>query len=290
MEQEQTVFTYIGIATQGGQTFTNASSNDLIMFTPEPSKLLLGTHHNLSSQLEINTSRLVINDDATVYGDFLVTNNKSAAVLSLQQSSNSSTVPFVLYQTANGDAYIMNTRNTYIGSQGIGISNTSNFTRHILISSNGSIGIGTSNPRQKLDVFQGNVNAQNVMRLRKSVASSNPVNININWTSNVVGPQYSVILETTQQYGTPVYQGTRKQDHKFTLSSPFNHTPQVARGFGDKESYTSMFITASNTSPTSMSISSTVIGAPAAGTSNITHELDVNIIIAPSVLGHVWMS
>lgn len=348
---DQAHVTYIGIAAEDGQTFANASSNDLIMFTPDPSKLLMGTKNAFNSQMEISASRVVINDDATVYGrlqvaegasiagtttiyndlfvqgnlitrqdlvitgvqvatgasycngDLFVTNDmvgmpfsnatmyvssrEGLPILSLQQTSNVSTRPFIIYQNASGDGYIMNTRNTYIGSQS---HISSNITRHVIVSSNGNMGIGTSNPRQKLDVFQGNVNAQNIMRLCKSTASSNPLNINISWTSNVAGPQHSIILETTQQYGTPAYQGTRKQDHKLTLASPFNHIPQVARGFGDKESYTSMFITASNTSPTSISISSTVIGAPAVGTSNITHELDINITIAPSVLGHVWMS
>lgn len=342
MDQEPA--TYIGIALGDGQTFTNASSNDLVMFTPHPSKMLIGTNAQVASQLEINNNRVVINDDTTVYGNLQVSNGASIAgativyndlfvqgnlvtrqdlvitgvqvatgatycngdlyvtndtvgmsssnatlyvtskaglpMVSLQQGSNTNTNPFILYQTQNGDAYIMNGRNMYLG--------TSNVSRQVLITSNGNMGIGTSNPRQRLDVFQGNVNAQNVMRLRKSVASSNPVTVNVNWTSNVSGPQHNMIIQTTQQFGTPVFQGSRRQEHK-VLVSPFTHVPQVACGFGDKECYTTLFVTASNTSLTSMAIQSTVSGFQGAN-SNVVHELDVDIRIAPSVLGHVWLS
>ena len=73
--------TYIGIANLGGETFSNALQDDLILYASEPARVLLGTQSNVKSKILIGSSNTIITDntvfdgDITVQGDALMVND-----------------------------------------------------------------------------------------------------------------------------------------------------------------------------------------------------------------------
>ena len=208
-------------------------------------------------------------------------------MISMTQNSNEDRMPFEVFQAPNGDAYILNTTNTVIASRSPVDSNItlSNF----VFNSNGFLGVGMSDPRQGIDIFQGNVNAQNIMRLKRSTNTSNMISISLNWTSNVAGAHNAIILKTLQQYNSDTLQGIREQEHKINISPSFGHTQQVAKAFGDRQAFAALNVSACNVTPTSIAIQSVIQGS-SIGVTDLLHELDVHVMTAPYVLGHVWLS
>ena len=332
---------YIGIAASNQQTFSNTLSNDLVFYTPEPSRLIFGTMSNTSSAFDVSGSNVTVNGTlyvssgagitglTTIYNDLYVQGNiitkqdlvmsgnqiatgasycngdlyvvnttsnlptSNAAiyvssvsglpVVSIQQSSNPFTGPLLLYQTLNGDAYIANTKNIHHGR--------SSAATYTTLTSNGDLGVNTTNPRAKLDV-NGDINSRNLMRLKKSIGSSNALSVNINWSNVSFAPHHAITFKTTQQLNASVLQGSRMQKHRMILTAASNiqYIPQVACGVGDRESYVNLFISASNASSTSIAVLSFVSGPPITTNSNVIHELCVEVDIAPTSLGHVWLT
>jgi hypothetical protein len=198
--------------------------------------------------------------------------------------------PFMIYQSNNGDGYIVNSNNIRLTSQKqFSIGTASNI--YATFSNNGFLGLGIAAPKTKLDIFDGNINAKNIIKLKKSTSNNTDVNININWSNTVVGSEYCIVLETTQQLngkiGGIMKRGTKVQQHHLILDTPYRVEPQVSYNYGDWESYTSIKNLYSNISPTIVNIKSSLMS----GTySNILHEFDVNVLIAPQSIGHVWLS
>jgi hypothetical protein len=334
--------TYIGIASSQGETFENAQEDDLILYTSEPAKLLLGTQSNVQSKIQISASNVIMTDDvyfdksifvndnmdvlgsAVIYNDLVVRGNlltqrditlvgnqiaqgasycngdlfvindsatqasSNATIflqsyygmplVSMQQTKTLSTIPFKLYQASNGEGYIENSQNIYF-------KNTNNI--YATFSNNGYISIGGTIPKTKLDIYDGNINAGNIMRLKKYIGSSNSIDVKINWTGTVSGTENCIVLETTQQLNSTTKHGTRIQKHNIILGSNYNAISQVSYAFGDIDAYTALLVTASNSGGNSSIVRSIV--SSFSGT-NILHEMDVNILIAPQTMGHVWLS
>lgn len=215
--------------------------------------------------------------NANVY----ITSTYGYPVLSLNQEMVNSHGPMLVYQDRVGAGYITNSNNIYIGRGS---------TPYATFSNSGWLGIGTSNPRAPLDLYRGNVNARNVMRIRKSLAGSNDIGVTINWEASppVPGNEFCFVIETTQQLSFGSIQGSRTQRHKLTLGSPYAHVPQVAMSMGDHLAYTALHVGLSNTTATSATLRSYTSGTPV-GMGGGIHDVDVNIIIAPSNVGHVWL-
>ena len=334
---------YIGIAASNEQTFSNTLSNDLVFYTPDPSRLIFGTMSNTVSTLDVSGSNLTVNGSlhvtsgagiaglTTIYNDLYVQGNiitkqdlvltgvqiatgasycngdlyivnstsnlptsnatiyvsavSGLPVVSIQQSSNPFTGPFLLYQMTNGDAYIANTKNIHQGR-----SSSATYTT---LTSNGDFGVGTTNPRSRVDV-NGNINSRNLIKMTKTANTSNALAININWSNVSFGAHNAINFKTTQQLNSVFRQGTRTQRHRMILaaSSNIQYVPQVACAIGDRESYVNLFVSASNVSSTSIAVRSFVNG-PSITTpqnSNVIHEFNLEIDIPPAALGHVWLS
>jgi hypothetical protein len=222
----------------------------------------------------INDSATQASSNATIY----LKSKYGVPMVSMQQVKTLSTIPFKIYQTSNGEGYVENSQNVYF-------RNTSNV--YATFSNNGFISFGGTVPKTKLDIYNGTINSDNLMRLKKSVTSSNAIDVKINWTGPVSGAQNCVVLETTQQINSTAKHGTRIQKHHLILGSNYNVISQVACGIGDIEAYTSLLVTASNSGGNTSTFRSQV-SSFAGG--NILHEMDVNILIAPQTMGHVWLS
>lgn len=230
-----------------------------------------------------NGDLYVMNNSSSSFSNanVLVTSTYGVPVLSLHQEA--AVGEFKLFQSSQGAGYITNSNNIHIG-RGAG-------TLYATFSNSGWLGIGTSNPRATVDVFGGNVNARNINRIRKSTAGSNDIGITINWQNVVTGGNENcLVVETTQQLASGTLQGTRTQRHRITLGASMAHTPQVAFTIGDIVPYTSLYISLSNTTPTSATLRSYVAGAPGMGGGAIVHDYDLNVVISPSSIGHVWVS
>lgn len=229
-----------------------------------------------NGDLYVMNNSSTFNSNANVY----ITSTYGYPVLSLNQELVSSHGPMLVYQDRVGAGYITNSNNIYIGSGN---------TPYATFSNNGWLGLG-SNPRAPLDIYRGNVNARNIMRIRKSLAGSNDIGVTISWevAPVVLGNEYCFVIETTQQISFGSIQGSRTQRHKLLLGSPYSHVPQVAMTMGDHLAYTSMYVGLSNTTATSATLRSYTLGAPT-GMGGGIHDIDVNIIIAPSNIGHVWL-
>lgn len=205
----------------------------------------------------------------------------------LNQVQDPSNQPVQLFQTSNSEGFITNNHNLNIFSHSnINLGNSNSI--YVTLSNTGYLGIGNSNPKAKLDVFNGNVNADNVIRQKKSTNTSNLLGININWQNIVNGNEHCIYFETTQQLNTQTLQGTRIQRHRLLLSNPFTLTSYVATGYGDVQPYTSLFVYSSNLSTSNIKIQSYISNFSSGG--DIKHELDVNVFIASTDIGHVWLS
>ena len=225
----------------------------------------------------INDSSTQASSNATIF----LKSQYGVPIVSMQQTQTLTTIPFKLYQASNGEGYVENSQNIYF-------KNTSNV--YATFSNNGYISFGGTVPKTKLDIYDGTINAGNLMRLKKSVTSSNYIDIKINWTGTVSGAQNCVVLETTQQLNSTLKHGTRIQKHNLILGSNYNVVPQVACAFGDIDAYTSLLITSSNSGGNTSTFRSQISSLSNTVGGSILHEMDVNILIAPQTMGHVWLS
>lgn len=353
--------TYIGIAQDVGDTFSNAKIDDLIFYASYPSRILIGAGRadnaqSIASKIQVSSSNIVFEDEnifngnviikdniniqgrAIVYEDLFVQGNlitrqdivlsgiqvasgatycngdlsvintstylpfSNATVfldslsgypmISLHQTQQSSTKPFLIYQSPNASGYIVNSNDLYVqASKNMYFGNFG--ATNFMMTSNGNVGIGTVTPKAKLDVFNGYVNSLNVMKFKKSLSSSNDISININWRNAYSNTDICMLIESTQILNTTSKHGTRTQKHKLIMGPPpFNMISQVACGLGDMEAYTSMYVNKSNVndSSTSVTIFSQILGFLAGqNQNNISHEFDINVLVAPQQLGGVWL-
>lgn len=225
----------------------------------------------------INDSDTQASSNATIF----LKSHYGMPMVSMQQVKTLSTIPFKLYQASNGEGYVENSQNIYF-------KNTSNV--YATFSNNGFISFGGTVPKTKLDIYNGNINSDNLMRLKKSITSSNSIDVKINWTGTVSGAQNCVVLETTQQLNSTLKHGTRIQKHHLILGSNYNVISQVACAFGDIEAYTGLLVTASNSGGNTSTFRSQISSFSNTAGGSILHEMDVNILIAPQTMGHVWLS
>lgn len=206
----------------------------------------------------------------------------------LNQVQDPANQPVKLFQTSNSEGFITNNNHLNLFSHSnIHFGNSNNI--YVTLSNTGYLGVGMSNPKAKVDVYDGNVNADNVIKLRKSTDSTGALNININWQNIVTGNQHCVFFETTQQLNGQLKQGTRIQKHKLVLTSPFTLTSYVANGYGDMEAYSSLYVNSSNSSTSNIRIQSFTSNV-SIGAGNIKHDLDVNVFVASTGMGHLWLS
>lgn len=202
--------------------------------------------------------------------------------ININQLQSPSNPPLLLFQTSNAEGYVTNNNTlNLLSHSNIRLGSSNNI--HITLSNTGHVGIGTSNPRAKLDVYSGNINAGNFARLCKSTDTSNALNININWQNALSGGEHTLYFETTQHLNG----GTRVQKHRLSLSNPFSLTSYVAKGYGDVSPFTSLYIGTANLSSSNVRVSSTVSGFLAG---NVRHELDLNMLTVSSDIGHTWLT
>lgn len=207
--------------------------------------------------------------------------------LYLNQVQDPLNQPFILYQTSNSEAFIKNDHHLNLFSfSNIHLGNSNNI--NVTLSNNGNLGIGTSNPRTKLDVFGGNVNANNVIKLTKGLGTSNDINISINWQNITSGSQNCLFFDTIQHIHGDNHIGTRTQTHKLVLSNPYSLKSYVATGQGDSNVYTSLHISMSNSSSSNVAIKSIVNGYTTG--SALRHEITLNVNTVSSTMGHVWLT
>lgn len=207
--------------------------------------------------------------------------------LYINQLQNPLNPPFTLLQKSNSEAYIHNDNNINISSfSNICFGNSS--STYATLYHNGNVGIGTSNPMTKLDIHGGNVNANNIIKLTKGYSSSNDIMITINWQNTVNSSKDCIYFETIQNITGANDMGSRKQYHKLLLCEPFSMLSFVATGEGASNTYTTLFISYSNMSPSNFAIISSVNGYSL--DADITHEMALNILTLPSSVGHVWLT
>lgn len=328
---------YIGIAACNTQTFRNTRSNDMVFFTPNPSKFVIGTRSNLNSTVQITGSNMTVNGNlqvtsgagiqgtTTIFNDLIVRGNiitqqdlvltgmqvasgasycngdlsvinstidlptsnatvnvaslSGIPVLSLLQNSNPDNLPFIIYQSDKGDGYIQNEYNIHHGTS----SNV-----YATMTSNGDIGLGTQQPKARLDILNGNINANNIIRLRKHGESVQEVNTYMYWSSNeLLELCEPICIKTTQHIscGDPYCYGTRTQTHHVMLSSlGYDYIPQVAIGRGDHDMFSTLDIAITWDANTSLTITSkTTSQWP------MFHIMTVEVETAPPNLGHIWL-
>jgi hypothetical protein len=234
-----------------------------------------------------NGDLFVVNDtvgEAFSNANVYVESISGVPIIHLRQTDPSySNEPFTISQKLNGDGYITNTKNIYVGTN-------SNLT-FLTFTSNSSVGINTTAPKATLDIRNGDINARNHVQKVVSASSSNPLDVVVNWETPSLGAHNCIMVETTQQLNSPVKQGTRIQKHKLLLGDPYHLVSQVAYAVGDMESYTSLHISASNLSSNSVRIISHVRDPGTVATSsNLIHELGLEVLVAPHTLGHIWLT
>lgn len=321
---------YIGIAGSNRQTFRNTTSNDLVFFTPNPSKFVIGTRSNQLSTVQITGSNLVVNGNlqvtsgagiqgtTTIYndlivrgniitqqdlvlsgvqiaagasycnGDLFVTNNtigeptsnatvfvsslNGLPMLSLQQNFTDDTKPFVIYQSLNGNGSVECEYDVHF--------KTSNQI-YSTFTSNGFMGLGTQEPKARLDIADGNINANNIHKIYKSTSNNSPINIRINWTYQTYN-RVVLIVSTLQQ----LRDGTRTQKHRIIMD-PYNydHVPQVAIGEGVVTDYCMLDTEVLYATETSMIFNSICKD----NNNESLHEISLSIDMANSELGHIWL-
>lgn len=340
--------TYIGIANLGGETFSNALQDDLILYASEPARVLLGTQSNVKSKILIGSSNTIITDntvfdgDITVQGDalmvndlvvqgnlitkrditltgnqialgasycngdlFVINNSSNIAnsnatlfltsitgvpMVSMHQQQQQTTKPFTIFQSSNGDGYIVNSNNIILTSRRQFSFGTDD-NIYATFSNNGFLGLGITAPKTKLDVFDGNINAKNIIKLKKSSSNNSDVSININWSNVIMGSELCIVLETTQQFNGSIEgtmkRGTKVQQHHLVLDTPYRIEPQISYNYGDWESYTCITNSGSNIASNTVRMKS-ILGSGLY--SNVLHEFDINVLVAPQAIGHVWLS
>ena len=209
--------------------------------------------------------------------NMLISSLYGRPIISLHQTMMSNHGPMLLYQDMLGAGYVMNSNNIHFGAGN---------TPYATFVNTGSLGIGFSNPRAKLDVYRGNVNARNLNKLKKST-TSNDVFVTINW-ENVPASGETFVVETFQQLNAPNNtQGSKTQKHNIMLTSPsYTHMPQIATTMGNVAAFSSLFMGMQGSTGTSLTLRSFINGV----TSVASHEFDCNILMSPSNLGHVWLT
>jgi hypothetical protein len=198
-------------------------------------------------------------------------------ILNFKQSSYP---PFSLYQGIDGQAYINNTNSINLGTS---------VKPSITLTNQGLLGIGTTTPRVKLDVRDGDINATNLIKLRKYNTSNLNIGININWSNGVANGNafYTILFETIQQFTTAQAQCTRIQKHKlFVATGQLVSFVSIATGASDVYSTLSIDKFVSNNN----SIQIASISAVPVTANNFLHEFDLNILLASDALGPVWLS
>jgi hypothetical protein len=295
---------FISIAGGPGDTFKNTKDNDLLVYVADPGRILLGTAEgsnagavigasntfltnnvNITGSTSIN-SNLYVGGGMTLDGGSLIVENfqptpsnanvlisslYGVPVLNFKQSSYA---PFSIYQGLDGKAYINN-------------SNSINLGTSLTLTNQGLLGIGTTTPRVKLDVRDGDINATNLIKLRKYNTSNLNIGININWTKTVSSPFYTILFETIQQFTTAQAQCTRIQKHKlFVATGQLVSFVSIATGASDVYSALDIKTLVSNNN-NSIQIASI---SAASFSTGFLHEFDLNILLASDALGPVWLS
>lgn len=207
--------------------------------------------------------------------------------LYLNQVEDPANQPLTLFQTSNSEAFIHNNHHLNLFSfSNIQLGNSNNI--FCTLSNNGNLGIGTRDPKTKLDILGGNVNATNISKLTKSMASSNDISIIINWQNIVNNTQNCIYFETIQSVNGASHIGTRKQCHKVILTNPISLTSYVATGEGDSNVYTTLHVSMSNMSTSNVSMKSYISGYSSGF--SLRHEFALNVLTLPSQIGHVWLT
>lgn len=307
--------TFISLATGPGDTFTNAEENDLLLYVSDPGRIVLGTIEGAAAQTIvgksnteittdvkiagstfINSNLLVLGetslDNLTIEGSLTIDNPTSDADVTIKSTAGkpnlrlkqSTFPPFTVYQSTDGQAYISNSNN-------INILSTNNINlgtpvqTSLSLTNQGYFGIGTIAPRTKLDVYDGNVNATNLIKLRKSSGESSNIDITLNWTNFSSNNYVNILFETIQQCNTTSnMQGTRIQKHKLFVS-PSNVASYVAMSYGDHEVFGTLHIETLSVNSNSMIIRSNM-NYP---TDDFLHEFDLNVLLSSEALGPVWL-
>lgn len=419
--------TYIAIANEIGDTFSDSIENDLIVFAAQPSRILMGTQSNVNAKIFMNSNlvkfqeavkfmqptefnhtskswsnvefmgiatfsndvvvhgRLLTGSGMTLDGDvkvsggatycngdinfindwiiapsnqnILITSANGIPNIKIMQNSNVSPVPLTIYQDKDNIGYLNNSNNLCISSSSnvkilvssnismtlsnnnniiiegytqftsnvdihgkiyctaqflassnadsnmpgyafVNDSNTglfhpsnhhisivTNSTESLRITDTGFVGIGLSNPQTKLDVFGGDVNANNVVTTSKSGTASN-LNIDINWDVHTTNNAFNIMFDTYQQVTSSSEYGIRKQKHVINMANTSNMIQHMAIANGNVSLYTGLFVNCLQSTSNTITIESLA--------SNITpiglHNFKMNVVIYPPDIGHVWLS
>lgn len=138
---------YINLASNAGDTFTNAADSDFMLFTQSNSqKILLGVGSNSVASLTISSNLAQFNGNIAI--------NNALAIKGLQITANDGSTANVTQTAVTGFSNDNLGQSFYIGS------NTSNNyfkfiasnTERARLTGDGKMGIGTSNPIAMLDV------------------------------------------------------------------------------------------------------------------------------------------
>jgi hypothetical protein len=193
---------------------------------------------------------------------------------------------------------------TWSNNSNTGFDNASNNTigfvtggsEWMRLQASGRLAIGTSNAREVVEIYKGNLLANNMAKLAKSVAALTSLGITINWENSITPSQkYFLLVETNQQVSSSNQVGTRVQRHLIRLfdagdnTSPAIRFSSAATTFGTGTASGSLSITSTYVNGTSLTLNSSSTWVQ---TGDLSHTFSIEVIQMPvySGIGFVWLT
>jgi hypothetical protein len=182
---------------------------------------------------------------------------------------------------------------SFVGDSNTGIFNPEdhnigfavNGIEALRIKENTNIGIGTSNPLSKLDVYNGDILSRNVIKLTK-YSSNSSITIKVNWETATLN-NHTIFIKTSQELEEGQSYGIKYQKHTLHLDNLSNITQQIAIAHGNSDTYTKLFVNTLGNTSNSVDLQSFI---NTQNSSNIMHIFQVDVLLYPNDIGRVWLS
>jgi hypothetical protein len=253
----------IGYITNSNNLFISSSSNVRILVSSNISMTLSNNNNIVIKGFTQFTSNV------DVYG-------KIYSATQFLASSNTDIPGYAFVNDSNTGLFHPSNHN---------ISIVTNSMEAFRITDAGFVGIGMSNPKTKLDVFGGDVNANNVITTSKSSTASN-LNIVINWDVHTTNSAFNIMFDTYQQVTSSSEYGIRKQKHVINMANTSNMIQHMAIANGNVSLYTGLFVNCLQSTSNSITIESLASNIAPIG----LHNFKMNVVLYPPDIGHVWLS